>query len=92
MFAPRWTYDLVVIDLTMDYRLYLSHTKSYSWSYSVLVRTLLVKSRQHGLDLQEVPKKKMNGRELHAHVWALFKEMTEEDRDEFLKGAEEASF
>jgi hypothetical protein len=36
--------------------------------------------------------KKMNGRELHAHVQALFKEMTEEDRDEFLKGAEEAGF
>jgi Zinc knuckle len=41
---------------------------------------------------KEVPKKKMNGRELHAHVRALFKEMTEEDRDEFLKGAEEAGF
>jgi Zinc knuckle len=41
---------------------------------------------------KEVPRKKMNGRELHAHVWALFKEMTEEDRDEFLKGAEEAGF
>jgi Zinc knuckle len=41
---------------------------------------------------KEVPKKKMNGRELHAHVWALFKEMTEEDRDEFLKGAKEAGF
>jgi hypothetical protein len=26
---------------------------------------------------KETPKKKMNGRELHAHVWALFKEMTE---------------
>jgi hypothetical protein len=39
-----------------------------------------------------VPKKKMNGRELHAHVWALFKEMMEEDRDKFLKGAEEAGF
>jgi Zinc knuckle len=39
---------------------------------------------------KEVPKKKMNGRELHAHVRALFKEMTKEDRDEFLKGAEEA--
>jgi hypothetical protein len=36
-----------------------------------------------------VSKKKMNGRELHAHIWALFKEMTEEDRDEFLKGTEE---
>jgi Zinc knuckle len=41
---------------------------------------------------KEVPKKKINGRELHAHVRALFKEMTEEDRDEFLKGAKEASF
>jgi Zinc knuckle len=40
---------------------------------------------------KEVPKK-MNGRELHAHIWALFKEMTEEDRDEFLKGAKEAGF
>jgi hypothetical protein len=39
---------------------------------------------------KEVPKKKMNGRELHAHVRALFKEMTEEDRHEFLKGAKEA--
>jgi Zinc knuckle len=41
---------------------------------------------------KEVPKKKMNGRELHAHIQALFKEMTEEDRDEFLKGAEEVGF
>jgi Zinc knuckle len=41
---------------------------------------------------KEVPKKKMNGRELHAHVRALFKEMTEKNRDEFLKGAEEAGF
>jgi hypothetical protein len=41
---------------------------------------------------KEVPKKKMNGRELHTHIQALFKEMTEEDRDEFLKGAKEAGF
>jgi Zinc knuckle len=41
---------------------------------------------------KEVPKKKMNGRELHAHIRALFKEMTKEDRDEFLKGAEEVGF
>jgi Zinc knuckle len=41
---------------------------------------------------KEVSKKKMNRRELHAHVRALFKEMTTEDRDEFLKGAEEAGF
>jgi Retrotransposon gag protein/Zinc knuckle len=41
---------------------------------------------------KKVPKKKMNRRELHAHVQALFKEMTEEDRDKFLKGAEEAGF
>jgi hypothetical protein len=41
---------------------------------------------------KEVPKKKMNERKLHAHMWALFKEMMEEDRDEFLKGAKEAGF
>jgi hypothetical protein len=41
---------------------------------------------------KEVPKKKMDRRELHAHVRALFKKMTKEDRDEFLKGAEEAGF
>jgi Ty3 transposon capsid-like protein/Zinc knuckle len=41
---------------------------------------------------KEVPKKKMNRRELHAHVRALFKEMMVEDRDEFLKGAKEAGF
>jgi Zinc knuckle len=41
---------------------------------------------------KEVPKKKMNGRELHAHVQALFKEMTEENRDEFLKDTEEVGF
>jgi Zinc knuckle len=41
---------------------------------------------------KKVPKKKINGRELHAHIWALFKEMIEEDRDEFLKGAEKAGF
>jgi hypothetical protein len=43
-------------------------------------------------EAKEVPKKKINGRELHAHIQALFKEMTEEDRDEFLKGAEEVGF
>jgi Zinc knuckle len=41
---------------------------------------------------KEVPKKKMNRRKLHAHVQALFKEMTEENRDKFLKGAKEAGF
>jgi hypothetical protein len=41
---------------------------------------------------KEVPKKRINGRELHAYVQALFKEMTEEDRDEFLKGAKEVVF
>jgi Zinc knuckle len=41
---------------------------------------------------KKVPKKKMNRRELYAHVRALFKKMTEEDRDKFLKGAKEAGF
>jgi hypothetical protein len=34
----------------------------------------------------------MNRRELHAHIQALFKEMTGEYREEFLKGAKEAGF
>jgi hypothetical protein len=34
----------------------------------------------------------MNGRKLHARIWALFKEMTEEDREEFLRSAEEVGF
>jgi Domain of unknown function (DUF4939) len=41
---------------------------------------------------KEEPRKKMNGWELHAHVQALFKDMTDKDREEFLKGAEEAGF
>jgi hypothetical protein len=41
---------------------------------------------------KEGPQKKINGQELHAHVQALFKDMTDEDREEFLKGAEEAGF
>jgi hypothetical protein len=41
---------------------------------------------------KEVPKKRMNGKELYAHIRALFKEITEEDRGEFLKGAKEAGF
>jgi hypothetical protein len=34
----------------------------------------------------------MNRRELHAHVGALFKDMMDEDREGFLKGAKEAGF
>jgi hypothetical protein len=41
---------------------------------------------------KEVPKKKMNRRELYAHIQALFKEMTEKDGDRFLKDAKEAGF
>jgi hypothetical protein len=41
---------------------------------------------------KEEPKKKMNGRELHAHIQAPFKDMTEEDKEEFMKGAEEVGF
>ena len=37
-------------------------------------------------------KKKMNGKQLHAHIKSLFKEMTEEDREEFIKKAEEMGF
>jgi hypothetical protein len=34
----------------------------------------------------------MNRQELYAHIRALFKDMTEEDRDEFLTGAKEVGF
>ena len=36
--------------------------------------------------------KKMGGRDLHTHVRALFKGLSEEDKEEFMKGAEEAGF
>jgi hypothetical protein len=41
---------------------------------------------------KEEPRKKMNRQELYVHVWAIFKDMTEEDREEFLKGAKEVGF
>ena len=41
---------------------------------------------------KEEPKTKMNGRQLHAHVRALFKSLTEEEQEDFLKDAEEAGF
>jgi hypothetical protein len=41
---------------------------------------------------KEEPKRKMNRRELHTHVQALFKDMTKEDKDEFIKGTKEAGF
>jgi hypothetical protein len=50
------------------------------------------RKRRRKEERQRSAEKKINGRELHAHIRALFKEMTEEDRDEFLKGAEEAGF
>jgi Zinc knuckle len=50
------------------------------------------KNNDHKKKYKEELKKKMNRRELHAHVWALFKDMMEEDKEEFMKGAEEAGF
>ena len=41
---------------------------------------------------KEEEKKRMNGKQLHAHIRGLFKEMTEEERDEFLKEAKETGF
>ena len=37
-------------------------------------------------------KKRMNGKELHGHIRALFKDMTEEEKEEFMKEAEESGF
>ena len=41
---------------------------------------------------KEEPKKRMNGKELHTHVRSLFKDMTEEEKEEFMKAAEDAGF
>ena len=41
---------------------------------------------------KEEPKKRMNGKELHTHVQSLFKDMTEEEKEEFMKAAEDAGF
>ena len=41
---------------------------------------------------KEEPKKKMNGKQLYAHIRSLYKEMTNEDQDEFMKSAEETGF
>jgi Domain of unknown function (DUF4939) len=38
------------------------------------------------------PWKKINGWKLYVHIWVLFKDMTDEDREEFLKNAEEVGF
>ena len=37
-------------------------------------------------------KKRMNGKELHGHIRSLFKDMTEEEKEEFMKEAEESGF
>jgi Zinc knuckle len=41
---------------------------------------------------KETAKKRINGKELHTHVRSLFKGMTEEEKEEFLKEAEDAGF
>jgi hypothetical protein len=40
---------------------------------------------------KETPKR-MTGKELHAHIRGLFKDMTNEEKEEFLKGAEQEGF
>jgi hypothetical protein len=41
---------------------------------------------------KEDPKRKMGGKDLHAHIRSLFKDMTEEEKEEFMKAAEESGF
>jgi hypothetical protein len=41
---------------------------------------------------EEEPKKKTNPKDLYAHVRACFKEMTEEEKEQFYKSAEESGF
>ena len=47
---------------------------------------------KQGGQKKEEPKKKMDGKQLHAHVRAIFKEMTPEDCNQFLEEAEKTGF
>ena len=41
---------------------------------------------------KEEPKKKMNRKEFYTHVWAIFKDLEEDDKERFLEAAQEAGF
>src|SRR5208282_3631645 len=41
---------------------------------------------------KEEPRKRMNGKELHTHVRSLFKDMTDEEKEEFMKEAVNSGF
>ena len=41
---------------------------------------------------KEEPKKKWEGKKLYTHIRSLYQEMDEEEREEFLKQAEETGF
>ena len=41
---------------------------------------------------QEEPKKKMDAKQLHAHIRSIYKEMSEEEQEKFMKKAEESGF
>src|SRR5271155_2403510 len=43
-------------------------------------------------ELKQEQKKKMEGKQLYAHIRALYKDMDEEEQEEFMKEAEQAGF
>ena len=47
----------------------------------------LAKDCPNDEDKKEPPKKKMNGKQLLTHIRSIYKEMTEEDKKEFMEAA-----
>jgi hypothetical protein len=47
---------------------------------------------EKGGNTKKEEKKKMNGKELHSHIRSLFKEMTDDDKEKFMKEAEQTGF
>ena len=41
---------------------------------------------------KEEPKKRMNSKEFYTHVWAIFKDLDEEEKDKFLEEAQNVGF
>ena len=41
---------------------------------------------------REEPKKRMNSKEFYTHVWAIFKDLEDDEKEKFLEEAQNAGF